>query len=378
MFLARVTVVSPANPDGVEDGASIPLTIVAQRSADDDGSEVLSVQITVPSEGGSPAGSIIGATPAGVSLMSQGNGAFQITADGATANDREALLNSFLDGLVVFKPRSNWSGVLSVTGGLKIDVVSTEIAEGVEVHSKSASLTACIGLVVTPDADPATVVVKGNAIRPEDVCLLQKRSFEIYHVPHARSDPSHDFPLQSRIPIPISVGLNDADGSEFYNMTISDNLPAGSTLFGAGGTELVSTDGVIALKQADIAALELLPPAHWSSALQGDIVVSTTTTVTDTSSAGTSSVTSALDIAVIVTSVADKPNSKSIVVTGREDSPYVLGAAVDVAGVLSETIQTRAALSLLAMFSFYVGRGGLMESSVYQYLSDEFRSLVPI
>ena len=52
------------NPSGsfIEDEAHIPLTIQVGRSPDEDGSETLTVRITVPSDGDGPVG-VISGTP---------------------------------------------------------------------------------------------------------------------------------------------------------------------------------------------------------------------------------------------------------------------------------------------------------------------------
>ena len=86
--LPVVQVINPAEVEVEEDGNSIPLRITVGQSPDGDNSETLSVRITVPKDGGTPIGTIGGTLPSGVSLQSEGDGKFLVTAEGATADAR--------------------------------------------------------------------------------------------------------------------------------------------------------------------------------------------------------------------------------------------------------------------------------------------------
>jgi hypothetical protein len=179
--LPTVSVVNPAEVTVSEDGDSIPLRITVGHSLDRDDSEVISVRITVPTEGGTPIGTIGGATPANVNLADQGGGSYLVTATGATPEADEALLNSFLSegGNIIFIPRAGWAGSVVDTDGIRVDVISTETATGDELAgdeyggadgtSKTETATAYIGLTVLPVADEATITVKGNSVGLEDV-----------------------------------------------------------------------------------------------------------------------------------------------------------------------------------------------------------------
>ena len=187
--MPTVKVVNPAEKVVDEDGESVPLRITVGQSPDKDNSETLSVRITIPMEGGVPIGTLGGLPPTNVFMESEGSGKYLITAQGATPDERESLLNSFLssNGDVVFIPRPNWSGVLSDTNGIRVDVISSEAASGIELAgdehggldgtSKTETATAYIGITVLPVADKATVSVKGNAIGKEDVsCTINQSS----------------------------------------------------------------------------------------------------------------------------------------------------------------------------------------------------------
>ena len=154
------------DPSGAytEDGANIPLTIQVGRSPDEDGSEALSVRITVPLDGNGPIGTIEGATPNGVNLSHEGNGIYVVTAAGLAPVAAEDALNSFLNnGGIEFNPRDNWAGSLTGTGGgIKIEAISTEDAVGDELApssyggldgtSKTETATAYIAITVVPTA----------------------------------------------------------------------------------------------------------------------------------------------------------------------------------------------------------------------------------
>lgn len=189
-----LAVVDPAGIITEEDGDFIPLSITATPSADLDNSEVLSVRITVPLqpifvpfEQDTPIGEIRynGDPPAGVSISNVGEGVWLIEADGDTPEEREALLNSVLNGgNLVFDPRDGWAGILVGDEGLQVDLISTERASGFQVapdelggddeDSRRETVTAYIGFEVIPVADVPTVEVKGNAIGREDVSFSKK------------------------------------------------------------------------------------------------------------------------------------------------------------------------------------------------------------
>ena len=179
--LPTISVVNPAEVTVNEDGDSIPLRITVGHSLDRDDSETLSVRITIPKDGGTPIGTIGGATPANVNLQDEGGGSYLVTSVGATPEDRETLLNSFLstNGSVIFIPRASWAGSVLNSDGIRVDVISTEDATGSELAgdqyggadgtSKTETATAYIGLTVLPVADEASISVKGNSVGKEDV-----------------------------------------------------------------------------------------------------------------------------------------------------------------------------------------------------------------
>ncbi len=303
-----VSVVDPVSAVD-EDGPNVLLTINAGNSADVDNSETLSVRITVPSDGLGPIGTIVGTTPSGVTLTHQGGGVYLVTATGANNAAREAALDGFLNGGgVAFNPRDNWSGVLTGTNGIRVDVISTEGATGSELApgsfggldgtSATETVTDYIDIRVIPVADAPTV--KGNGVGLED----------------------------ARISVPMSVTLSDKDGSESYAVRLTAVIPPGTQIFGAGGVELLPVSGIYNLTAADVAALAVQPPQHYSSALSGDIVLTAETLVTDTSNGNSDPTTLTTNIRVSVTGVADAPGTRTVDVVADEDEAIELGAAI--------------------------------------------------
>ena len=121
-------------------------------------------------------------------------------------------------GALAFDPRTNWSGSLTGTNGIRIDVISTEGATGSELApgsfggsdntSATETVTDYIDILVSPKADAPTV--KGSGSGVEDTL----------------------------IPVPMSVTLADKDGSETYVVRVTGVIPAGTRIYGAGGTEI--------------------------------------------------------------------------------------------------------------------------------------------
>jgi hypothetical protein len=67
-------------------------------------------------------------------------------------------------------------------------------------------------------------------------------------------------------------------------MQITKGEPSGVVLYGSGERQIPFNATTLSndLAPADIQSLKILPPLHYSSSVHGDIVLVTTTTVTDT------------------------------------------------------------------------------------------------
>ena len=307
MAVADTPTIFTRDSDAIdEDGGNIPLFINATHSFDQDDSEELSITIDVPSDNGSPIGSIVGTPPQGVSLTAVDTSTYLIEASGSDWKSREDLLNSFVStGDMFFRPRPNWAG----RKDLIVNLTSTEMHEteiaggefgGVDGTSKTETVTSTITVTVNPSADVPELEVKGAAYGYED----------------------------QNITIPIGVTLTDLDGSETYTLDIlATSVPTGSILYGDNKV-LVESGGVYTLQQTDVENLMMTPPLHYSTIHSGSITLSTTTYVTDTTTFGSSTLSADLSIPVTVIGIADTPAPRQILVIGNEDEDYPLGQSI--------------------------------------------------
>ncbi|MGE0093268.1 MAG: Ig-like domain-containing protein [Alphaproteobacteria bacterium] len=134
------------------------------------------------------------------------------------------------------------------------------------------------------------------------------------------------------IPLAISAGLTDTDGSESLSVTIA-GVPTGAIL--SAGTD--NGDGTWTLTQAQLAGLTITPP-HDSDV---DFTLTVTATSTEANGGDTATTTAALNI--VVNAVADAPTVTVSDSSGDEGSaiPLNVGAAltdIDGSESLSVTI----------------------------------------
>jgi hypothetical protein len=134
-YLHFVNAMAMADPPSVnatsisanEGTKNIPFMITATSSADNIvNSETLSVRLTVPFD--IALNDFIGDLTAvrntpGVSFIQMANGTWMVTATGATPSDREAALNAFLNGGIVFTPTSGFVGTLTMMNGILVEAI---------------------------------------------------------------------------------------------------------------------------------------------------------------------------------------------------------------------------------------------------------------
>ncbi len=139
----------------------IPLRMSVDSSIDNtDGSEYLEILITIPydSRYGAPIGTL--------NHFSDSNGKISVTKIGGggqtaevwraavdttlTAEEQETALNSYLASNLFFVPGSNWSGKLTGTDGIKVELLSIEKASGNQVVTKQTNDTGYIGIDLLP------------------------------------------------------------------------------------------------------------------------------------------------------------------------------------------------------------------------------------
>ena len=105
-------------------------------------------------------------------------------------------------------------------------------------------------------------------------------------------------------------------------------MPPGTVLYGAGGRIIANETGVYTLDEADIDALAVLPPLHWSSPGQYNILLDSKIIVTDEADGNFDTAEFDLDIPIEIKGVSDKPNVKSVQVVAQEDEFYEVGLAI--------------------------------------------------
>lgn len=171
-----------------DSSTNVPLKFTVNNSSDEDNSEVVLVQVVVPTalqyvgsdEFLTPIGDIIynGVLPMEVSMTEGPTGVWTLSASGSSNPARQDSLNLVTEnGLLQFQPRDGYSSPTSAN--LTIRVIATEVNDDVADGSAGgADGTAATELVagtmtvcVDPIADVPTVVVKGNALGGEDVSL---------------------------------------------------------------------------------------------------------------------------------------------------------------------------------------------------------------
>ncbi len=87
-------VVTTAPAAVAEDGANITLTINPNRSADTDGSELMTVRITIPQDGGSPIGTLATGTFGNVTVTMTSAGVYLITSSSTTPPGARQILTA--------------------------------------------------------------------------------------------------------------------------------------------------------------------------------------------------------------------------------------------------------------------------------------------
>ncbi len=313
--VADIPTVSAASVVTNED-TSVALLINAGRSPDDassDNSETLSVRITIPSDVSGPVGTLSGLPPTGVVLTNLGGGVYSVTATGADPMAREAALDSYINGgNLTFVPRAQWSGVLTGTGGIRVDVISTESASGSELApagsedapngidgpTATETVTTYLNLSVAPIVDLPTLANANSDIRENNDSTNP-------------SDPDLVLALGTR----LGLATVDTDGSQGLAVTLTGlptNLQAATF-----GTTLASVTVVTNLASGSITvsslnandALTVLQSLSITLADDRDenFTVAVDGTMTDSNGVTNSSSAFSLTHAVVVRAVADEP-----------------------------------------------------------------------
>jgi hypothetical protein len=101
-----------------EDGTPVELGVIPKRSADDDNSETLTVELTLPVDDFGSIGSMIELSPSSTAFFEEiEEGFYHIQSTGADPATREANLLEYTSTSLAYKPRAQWSGMVEVLVG---------------------------------------------------------------------------------------------------------------------------------------------------------------------------------------------------------------------------------------------------------------------
>ncbi|MEQ9170527.1 MAG: FecR domain-containing protein [Rhodospirillales bacterium] len=253
--------------------------------------------------------------------------ALPITIDKADESETAQItLSGIPDGAVL----SNANGPINVTDG--VAVLSEADLAGLQIEPPAGSGTdfPLNVSVVTTDgnstSEPATGTINVGVDAVADVPSLTVGSVT----------GSED----SAIPLNISAGLNDTDGSEVLSVTISE-VPPGAVLTLADGSSFTATpENTTFLFAGDqLEGLTITPPENSDADFSLNVVATSLDTDPDTGAVTTSSVEGSMTVSVDPD--ADAPTLELADAAGTEDQPIALdiGASLtDASETLSVTI----------------------------------------
>ncbi len=313
----------------------LALIINAGRSIDDgasDNSETLSVRITVPSDGTGPVGTLTGTPSAGVTLSDLGGGVYMVTATGPDPAAREFLIDSFINGgALTFTPREQWSGVLTGTAGIRVDVISTESESGGELAplgsegapngtdgpTQTETLTTYLDVTVAPVVDLPVLANASTIVRENNNST-------------SPTDPDLVLALGTR----LGLSTVDVDGSQGLSVTLT-GLPTNlqSATFGTTNPSVttsidLATGTIILSSTSAVNVLSVLQSLSLTLADDRDqnFTVAVDGTMTDSNGVTNVSEGFSLTHSVVVRAVADQPavdvgaTTKAVI---DEDSGFV-------------------------------------------------------
>ncbi|MEO1206255.1 MAG: type I secretion C-terminal target domain-containing protein [Pseudomonadota bacterium] len=278
------------NISGNEDTA-IPLTIRADRSVDGntDNSETLSVRLTLPTDSGSPIGTITaiatgaftvatvgsvstitGAPTGTVTITDEGNGVYLVEGPGTgnAANDEAAIDAVLTSGVLNLDPRPQFAVTLTGMNGIKVEAISTEAATLVGDETATADDELAPNALDTGDNTTKTETVEtfiGVTIAPViDVPEFNGNSTVLRENNNSNnpSDPDLVFQLGTE----LGFQLADRDGSQSIDLTLNaipDTAVVrfGTTVIAKDTTQVINgvtvgvvdnTDGTISVSVAGV------------------------------------------------------------------------------------------------------------------------------
>ena len=195
-----------------EDDSPVALHIIPTRSEDDDGSETLSVEITLPSDKLGAVGTIVQLSPSLTATMkaTRNGTSFLVESKGADPATREANLRAYTTASLGFKPRANWAGAVEIL----VEAVSTESNQVAESNSIAH------GTVGDFDTrtERAQMKIEVTVLPVVDLpYLTQNRS--VVKENNGNSDVDED--LVVRIGELMGVKVDDLDGSQTFQAVLT-------------------------------------------------------------------------------------------------------------------------------------------------------------
>jgi hypothetical protein len=307
----------------LDEHSSARLSITdSSRSPDTDGSEVLSLDFTLPLDGGTPIGTLTATNTSKVALFDNGDGKYtvKIIDDNLTSQEKEDALNAFISDAsngIIFTPRLHWSGSLNATDGITVEAVSTEEANGVELAPSNDTAAGTADDLNTKESRDFTYI-SVNVTPVIEILTVANATITVQEN-NGVSDGSD--PLVVQIGQTLGLSTPDVDGSETIDLVVS-GIPIDATNIGfssplpasLSGTGIIGIDPVTgtvtfpsgANSKDVLDALGLL-----EITLKDDddenFVITVDFTLTDTN--GPLTVTEAFSVSqtVIVEAVADTP-----------------------------------------------------------------------
>jgi hypothetical protein len=304
-----------------DDSTGGRVNIVVDPSADLDDSEVLSLRLTVPSDGsGLVVGDLafVGVVPDGYTFNQTGPGVYTLTVPTGTPTEEAGAINSFFaNNTIQFTPRAQWSGILLGTDGIKVELISTETANGYgeqlapnnsqsdgtsgDTDTKIEIDTVYIGIQINPVNDQVTLGLTVTKVSENNGS--------------ATGSPVLTVPIGAN----MDLGIADMDGSQSINITLSGfplaAVPAGNfdltqnpdVMYVARNDTMTTTLTFSGPANEVLASIKTLS-LHLTDDLDQDFDIEISGTVTDTN--GRTTVTDALTNlthSVIVRATADEP-----------------------------------------------------------------------
>jgi hypothetical protein len=202
-----------------ENSEPVLMGVRAEKSADVDNSEDLTIEIYIPRDESGPIGVIIPqSNPSDVGFQNVGSGTYKITSSGDDPTTRETRLNDFIVNQLYFQPRPYWSGILrsdvNSTSGIRIDAVSTERYDVAPSDDEAAGTAGDMDTRIERD----TTYVEVTVLPVNDIPYLQNSTSR---VEENKGNSQLDIDLVVPIGALMGMTVDDTDGSQSLSATLT-------------------------------------------------------------------------------------------------------------------------------------------------------------